>query len=57
MPLAMLMSLPSCTATSTAPGECAWVKVITVSDADHFTPETARQLLTHNRSVLANCKP
>lgn len=54
--LATAPSLTSCTASSIV-NECAWVRVITVSPDDVLTAETARQILTLNRSVQRVCVP
>lgn len=34
---------------------CKWVKPIYVSRQDEFSDETARAILAHNKSVVANC--
>lgn len=34
---------------------CKWVNVILVSKSDEFTPETARQIYSHNVAVKRNC--
>lgn len=34
---------------------CKWVKPIYVSRQDEFTDATARAILAHNKSVVANC--
>lgn len=34
---------------------CDWVRIISVSPADVLTPETVRQLRTHDKAVKANC--
>lgn len=34
---------------------CDWVKIITVSPKDVLTPETARQILTHDKTTKQNC--
>jgi hypothetical protein len=51
-----MLLLPSCTATTTAPNPCGWVRVISVSPADQLTGATARQILAHNRATEAVCR-
>ena len=42
---------------STRGTECAWVKIITVSNDDKLTNETAAEILAHNRKVETVCAP
>jgi hypothetical protein len=57
-----MMLLASCATTGpgktefvTVDSACEWVKPIYIADADKLTPETARQLLSHNRAWKAAC--
>jgi hypothetical protein len=34
---------------------CAWTKIITISQADVLTDQTAREILAHNEKVEAIC--
>lgn len=43
------------TQTKVIDNSCNWVKIITVSPKDVLTPETARQILTHDRATKTNC--
>ncbi|MGX5194751.1 hypothetical protein ACV8BG_28315 [Klebsiella oxytoca] len=55
------MLIASCASTSPAPvvvdTACSWVRIIylTDHDIDILDRQTKRDILTHNKSVLANC--
>lgn len=43
------------TDTQIVDNSCAWVKLITVSPKDVLTPETAKQILTHDQTTVKKC--
>jgi hypothetical protein len=49
----MLLSATSCASSSGI--ECLAFRPVTVSKDDALTPETARQILGHNRAFAAVC--
>lgn len=57
LPLIACLTLPWLTSCAGTPvdSSCAAFRPITVEAADQFTPETARQLLAHNRVYRRLC--
>jgi hypothetical protein len=49
-----LILMTSC--TTVVASDCAWVRQITVNDADEITRPTAEQIVAHNRKVAEFCR-
>ena len=52
--LSLTMFVSACQSTAVI-SPCSWTKIITISQADVLTDQTAREILEHNLSVERIC--
>lgn len=51
----LMIALTGCTRVD-LPGECAWVKTITLAPSDVVARSTENEIISHNRKVYEFCR-